>query len=72
MEPRARRRNNTGLQRNGIAFVAYSQLGRGFLTGQIKKFEDFAEENYRRMSPRFKGENFDKNLTLFRKDKTSR
>lgn len=48
----------------GIAFVAYSPLGRGFLTGQIKHFEDFAPEDYRRNSPRFQGENFQKNLEL--------
>lgn len=48
----------------GIAFVAYSPLGRGFLTGQIKKFEDFAADDYRRHSPRFQGENFTKNLEL--------
>ena len=48
----------------GIAFVAYSPLGRGFLTGQIKKFEDFAADDYRRFSPRFQGENFQKNLDL--------
>lgn len=48
----------------GIAFVAYSPLGRGFLTGQIRKFEDLAEDDYRRSSPRFQGENFDKNLQL--------
>jgi aryl-alcohol dehydrogenase-like predicted oxidoreductase len=48
----------------GIAFVAYSPLGRGFLTGQIKKFEDLAEDDYRRFSPRFQGENFQKNLDL--------
>jgi aryl-alcohol dehydrogenase-like predicted oxidoreductase len=48
----------------GIAFVAYSPLGRGFLTGQIKTFEDFAADDYRRMSPRFQGENFNKNLAL--------
>ncbi|MGE5107230.1 MAG: aldo/keto reductase, partial [Sphingobacteriales bacterium] len=51
----------------GIAFVAYSPLGRGFLTGQIKKFEDFAADDYRRMSPRFQGENFEKNLDLVHK-----
>jgi aryl-alcohol dehydrogenase-like predicted oxidoreductase len=51
----------------GIAFVAYSPLGRGFLTGQIKKFEDFDATDYRRFSPRFQGENFDKNLSLVRK-----
>jgi len=48
----------------GIAFVAYSPLGRGFLTGQIKRFEDFAPDDYRRISPRFQGENFQKNLEL--------
>lgn len=51
----------------GIAFVAYSPLGRGFLTGQIKKFEDFAQDDYRRLSPRFQGENFQKNLDLVQK-----
>ena len=51
----------------GIAFVAYSPLGRGFLTGQIKKFEDFAEDDFRRNSPRFMGENFNKNLDLVKK-----
>ena len=50
----------------GIGFVAYSPLGRGFLTGQIKKFEDFEANDYRRLSPRFYGENFDKNLDLVR------
>jgi len=48
----------------GIAFVAYSPLGRGFLTGQIKRFEDFAPDDYRRISPRFQGENLQKNLEL--------
>jgi aryl-alcohol dehydrogenase-like predicted oxidoreductase len=48
----------------GIAFVAYSPLGRGFLTGQIKRYEDLAEGDYRRHSPRFQGENFQKNLDL--------
>ncbi|HWZ99451.1 MAG TPA: aldo/keto reductase [Candidatus Dormibacteraeota bacterium] len=48
----------------GIAFVAYSPLGRGFLTGQIKKFEDLEADDYRRTSPRFMGENFQKNLEL--------
>jgi len=51
----------------GVAFVAYSPLGRGFLTGQIKKIEDFAEGDYRRFSPRFQGENFTKNLELVSK-----
>jgi aryl-alcohol dehydrogenase-like predicted oxidoreductase len=48
----------------GIAFVAYSPLGRGFLAGKIKRFEDFAPDDYRRHSPRFQGENFQKNLEL--------
>jgi aryl-alcohol dehydrogenase-like predicted oxidoreductase len=48
----------------GIAFVAYSPLGRGFLTGQIRRFEDLAADDYRRTSPRFQGENFEKNLEL--------
>lgn len=48
----------------GISFVAYSPLGRGFLTGQIKSFDDFEPDDYRRHSPRFQGENFRKNLEL--------
>src|SRR3989442_1157367 len=48
----------------GIGFVAYSPLGRGFLTGQFKRFEDLAADDYRRLSPRFQGENFQKNLEL--------
>jgi len=48
----------------GIGFVAYSPLGRGFLTGQFKKFEDLGADDYRRHSPRFQGENFQKNLDL--------
>ncbi|HEV2859925.1 MAG TPA: aldo/keto reductase [Pyrinomonadaceae bacterium] len=48
----------------GVGFVAYSPLGRGFLTGQIKSFEDLAEDDYRRHSPRFQGGNFGKNLEL--------
>jgi aryl-alcohol dehydrogenase-like predicted oxidoreductase len=51
----------------GIGLVAYSPLGRGFLTGQIKRFEDFAADDYRRNSPRFQGENFQKNLDLVKK-----
>lgn len=50
----------------GIGFVAYSPLGRGFLTGQIKRFEDLAADDFRRYSPRFQGENFQKNLELVR------
>jgi aryl-alcohol dehydrogenase-like predicted oxidoreductase len=48
----------------GVGFVAYSPLGRGFLTGQIQRFEDLPENDYRRVSPRFQGENFQKNLEL--------
>ncbi len=48
----------------GIAFVAYSPLGRGFLTGQIKKPEDLALNDNRRNHPRFQGENFQKNLEI--------
>jgi aryl-alcohol dehydrogenase-like predicted oxidoreductase len=51
----------------GIGFVAYSPLGRGFLTGQFRKFEDLPEDDYRRNSPRFQGENFQKNLDLVRR-----
>lgn len=51
----------------GIGFVAYSPLGRGFLTGQIKQFEDFPPDDYRRNSPRFQAENFQKNLSLVQK-----
>lgn len=50
-----------------IAFVAYSPLGRGFLTGQIKSPDDFDPDDYRRMSPRFQGENFQRNLDLVKK-----
>ncbi len=48
----------------GITFVAYSPLGRGFLTGRFKRFEDLAEDDWRRHSPRFQGENFGRNLAL--------
>jgi aryl-alcohol dehydrogenase-like predicted oxidoreductase len=48
----------------GIGFVAYSPLGRGFLTGQFKRFEDIPEGDYRRRAPRFQGENFQKNLDV--------
>jgi len=51
----------------GIGFVAYSPLGRGFLTGQFKRFEDLPVDDYRRFSPRFQGENFQKNLDLVRR-----
>ncbi|HVR26550.1 MAG TPA: aldo/keto reductase [Candidatus Polarisedimenticolia bacterium] len=51
----------------GVGFVAYSPLGRGFLTGQFTRFEDFPEDDYRRFSPRFQEENFQKNLDLVRR-----
>ncbi|SDZ01630.1 Predicted oxidoreductase [Lysobacter sp. yr284] len=50
--------------RLGVAFVPYSPLGRGFLTGAIERPTDFAADDYRRDSPRFQGENFDRNLAL--------
>ena len=52
-----------------IGFVAYSPLGRGFLTGQILRFENLPEDDFRRVSPRFQGENFEKNLGLVEKVK---
>jgi aryl-alcohol dehydrogenase-like predicted oxidoreductase len=55
------------LRELGIGFVPYSPLGRGFLTGQFKKFDDLAQDDYRRFSPRFQGENFQKNLDLVAK-----
>ena len=51
----------------GIGFVAYSPLGRGFLTGQIKRPEDIQDGDWRRNHPRFQGENFQKNLDLVRR-----
>src|SRR5437870_8870063 len=48
----------------GIGFVPYSPLGRGFLAGQFKKFEDLPANDYRRSAPRFQGENFQRNLEL--------
>jgi aryl-alcohol dehydrogenase-like predicted oxidoreductase len=50
----------------GIGFVAYSPLGRGFLTGRFKTFEDLPADDFRRRNPRFQGENFDHNLELVR------
>ncbi|WP_349260450.1 aldo/keto reductase [Baekduia sp.] len=52
------------LKELGIGLVAYSPLGRGFLTGAIKSYDDLPEDDYRRTSPRFTPENFDKNLEL--------
>jgi len=54
-------------QELGITLVAYSPLGRGFLAGQIKSPDDFAPDDFRRISPRFQGENFQKNLELVTK-----
>jgi aryl-alcohol dehydrogenase-like predicted oxidoreductase len=48
----------------GVGFVAYSPLGRGFLTGQYKSIDDFAADDYRRYSPRFQGDNFANNLAV--------
>ncbi|MGZ5024905.1 MAG: aldo/keto reductase [Chthoniobacterales bacterium] len=53
----------------GIGLVPYSPLGRGFLTGQIKRFEDLADDDFRRQNPRFQGENFQHNLDLVEKTK---
>jgi aryl-alcohol dehydrogenase-like predicted oxidoreductase len=50
----------------GITFVAYSPLGRGFLTGAIRRIEDLSEDDWRRTNPRFQGENFERNLELVR------
>jgi aryl-alcohol dehydrogenase-like predicted oxidoreductase len=52
------------LRELGIGFVAYSPLGRGFLSGQIQTIDDLPADDYRRSSPRFQGENFQKNLQL--------
>ncbi|MDX6595762.1 MAG: hypothetical protein QOI72_1144 [Solirubrobacterales bacterium] len=48
----------------GIGFVAYSPLGRGFLTGRFRSIEDLPEDDFRRVNPRFEGENFERNLKL--------
>ncbi len=54
------------LRELGIGFVPYSPLGRGFLTGRWRTLDDLPEDDYRRHSPRFQGENFEKNLELVR------
>jgi len=51
----------------GIGFVPYSPLGRGFLTGKIQKPEDLPEDDYRRSTPRFQGENFQRNLDIVKR-----
>jgi aryl-alcohol dehydrogenase-like predicted oxidoreductase len=56
-------------ERLGVGFVPYSPLGRGFLTGAIKTADDFAADDYRRLNPRFQGENFTRNLALVEKVK---
>ena len=60
--PADRRRSPSS--KPALAFVAYSPLGRGFLSGQIRSLADLAPNDYRRSSPRFAGENFDRNLQL--------
>ena len=57
-------------RRLGVALVAYSPLGRGFLTGTLKSPDDFTPDDYRRHSPRFQGENFSKNLALVEQVRT--
>jgi aryl-alcohol dehydrogenase-like predicted oxidoreductase len=52
------------LRKFGIGFVPYSPLGRGFLTGQIRKIDDLEPDDWRRQAPRFQGENFQRNLDL--------
>ena len=65
MDARSRRRAARHLTRAlGIAFVAYSPLGRGFLTGRFRSIDDLAPDDWRRNNPRFQGENFQKNLDL--------
>ncbi|WP_195155587.1 aldo/keto reductase [Candidatus Protochlamydia phocaeensis] len=54
----------TTCRRLGIGFVAYSPLGRGFLTGKIKRIDDLSTDDYRRFTPRFQAENFQRNLQL--------
>ncbi len=59
------------LRELGIGLVPYSPLGRGFLTGRFKRYEDLAADDYRRHSPRFQGENFAKNLELVERVKST-
>jgi aryl-alcohol dehydrogenase-like predicted oxidoreductase len=54
----------------GVGFVPYSPLGRGFLTGALRTAADFSPDDFRRLSPRFQGENFGRNLALVEKVKT--
>ncbi|MCL5099165.1 MAG: aldo/keto reductase, partial [Candidatus Omnitrophica bacterium] len=54
----------------GIGFVPYSPLGRGFLSGKIRKIEDLAPDDWRRNTPRFQGENFERNQELVRRIET--
>ncbi len=62
-----KRKLGSDLEVSGIGFVPYSPLGRGFLSGEIKKFDDLEADDWRRTTPRFQGENFDKNLQLVEK-----
>jgi len=55
------------LRELGIGFVPYSPLGRGFLTGRFRSVEDLPEDDFRRQSPRFQGENFERNLELVKR-----
>lgn len=57
----------TACREIGTGFVPYSPLGRGFLSGEIKQFEDLAQDDWRRTNPRFMGDNFDKNIRLVEK-----
>jgi aryl-alcohol dehydrogenase-like predicted oxidoreductase len=56
----------TTVRELGIGFVAYSPLGRGFLTGRFKTFDDLPADDFRRANPRFQGDNFERNLDLVR------